>query len=429
MCLLFGMERVLKLLTFLAVSAACVFAKDGQNRGAGAGAEISPTQAEAMWNAAWNMLFSPRTNLFYDHISSYEPSQRFCFLPKPDEVAALYPNYSGFGTGMEDSMILAGLALSAVVDRFAVEKDPSMKAYADKILSGIELCATVHKSRGFIARSVCVFDAKSAYVGSSRDQFTHALFGLWKYYNSPLCDAPTKRRIAAITSAVGERMLKYMTAENGFDYRRSDGVPCARGLSKMWNVRPHEAARLPMFYAIAWQTTGDKRFFAEYKKYAAPALEQSLKLSADNPSWVSTQMMSSLIVLGDVETDPALREKIGAAAALLVGFDNPKLKEACAEFFETAKKFDMSMTAPDWRKSKIWTHETPRWGDYHKVWFAGRKVGELAWACIEGGIDPDALKAFCGVVAATDYSRTSSCSIIHHLAAYWALRSKNFICW
>ncbi len=378
-----------------------------------------------MWNAAWNMLFSPRTNLFYDHISSYEPSKRFQYLPKPEEVAALYPNYSGFGTGMEDSMILAGLALSAVIDRFEVEKAPSMKIYADKILSGIELCATVHKSRGFIARSVCIFDAKSAYVGSSRDQFTHALFGLWKYYNSPLCDFPTKRRIAAITSAVGERMLKYMTAENGFDYRRSDGVPCARGLSKMWNVRPHEAARLPMFYAIAWRTTGDGRFLAEYKKYAAPALEESLKLSADNPTWVSTQMMSSLIVLGDVETDPALREKIKAAKALLAKFDNRKLKTACAEFFKTAEKFDMSMTAPDWRKSKIWTHETPRWGDYYKVWFAGRKVGELAWSSIEGSIDPDALEAFCSVVAATDYSRTSSCSIIHHLAAYWALRTRS----
>ncbi|MBE6414536.1 MAG: hypothetical protein E7035_08300 [Verrucomicrobiaceae bacterium] len=387
-------------------------------------------QAQTMWNVVWNLFFSPKTNLFYDFVSSYEVGTQFNHLPTKQEALACFPNTSGTGTGMEDSMILAGLVLDAIIYKYDIHKDSSLKQYADKVLDGIVLCATIHNSQGFIARSVSALDGKTAYIGSSRDQFTQAIYGMWRYYNSPLCDDIAKVKIKRVMFDVGERMLKYMTAEHNYDYGLADGRKCPVGLSKMWNVMPHEAARLPMFYAVAWQTTGDDRFFKEYRKFIKPAIEQSKNFGKGNPGWADMQMMMSLVLLCEMENDVAIKNDIKNIMAKLGKLDNGKCVSRCQRFFKVAKDFDMSMLPPDWRRPVSWKFRkgvphyfTPDWGDYHKVWYAGRGVGEFGWSAIHCGISKDAVRKIEDVILASDYKKTSSCSIIYHLACYWALKN------
>ncbi len=388
-------------------------------------------QAEKMWDVSWKLFFSPNTNLFYDFVSSYEVGKQFAHLPTAEETAALFPNSSGTGTGMEDCMILAGLMLDMLVDRFAVEKDASLKKYADKVLSGIELCASVSGSEGFIVRGVSAIDGKSYYIGSSRDQYTHALYGMWRYYNSPLCDVSSKARISKIMAEVGARLLKYMNVENGYDYRLADGRKCPVGLSKMWDIQPHEVARLPMFYAIIYQITGDKRFYAEYRKFLQPAIEQSKRFSLSNPGWADMQMMMSLVVLFEIEQDISTKNDIAQIIKKLGSLDNRRTIANKKRFFDIAQKHDMSMLPSDWRRPVKWSlrkgityYATPRWGDYHNVWYSGRGVGEFAWSAVISGNSSEAQQALNEVILAVDYGKTSACFVMYHLACYWKLKTR-----
>ena len=238
----------------------------------------SPSLAEAMdaaWDVSWKRFYLPRTNLFYDYLSSYEPGRELAHLPTAAEVARQYPNECGYGTGMEDCMISAGVMLSLLVDRYAVTKDETLRDRADAVFRGIRLCATAHGVPGFLARGVCPEDPRSIYPNSSRDQYTHAVHGLWLYSRSPLCGEKNRRAVGDVISAIADRMTRNVIPENDYDSLRADGTRDTRGISRMWNVKGHEAARLPMIYAAAWDTTGKREYFDLYRKYLEPAVEQS----------------------------------------------------------------------------------------------------------------------------------------------------------
>ena len=65
-------------------------------------------------------------------------------------------------------------------------------------------------------------------------------------------------------------MTRNVTPENDYDSLRADGTRDTRGISRMWNVKGHEAARLPMIYAAAWDATGKQEYFDLYRKYLTP---------------------------------------------------------------------------------------------------------------------------------------------------------------
>ena len=55
----------------------------------------------------WNRLYCPETSLFYDNLF---PDGTFSSgLPTPEELALDIPNPCGWGTGMEDGMMIAGI--------------------------------------------------------------------------------------------------------------------------------------------------------------------------------------------------------------------------------------------------------------------------------------------------------------------------------
>jgi len=104
-------------------------------------------KAEEAWNVSWTRYFRPETNLFYDHVSSKDPAHSQDHLPTVDEVRRQLPNTCGWGTGMEDSAISAGVCMATICDRFDATGDGAMKACADKVWTGMARLDEVSKSK------------------------------------------------------------------------------------------------------------------------------------------------------------------------------------------------------------------------------------------------------------------------------------------
>ncbi len=374
---------------------------------------------ESAWKNAWEDFFSTKTNLFYDYISSYESGKQLAHLPAAEEVVRQYPNFCGYGTGMEDCAILGGAMLSALADLSAKNgAADDLKSRAKKVFEGLKLCCTAHGVKGFVARGVCIQDCKSVYINSSRDQYTHLVHGFWKYFNSNLSDPETKRQISALLSDIAERMMSTVIPENDYDSLRADGSRCGLGICRMWNVGAHEAARLPMIYAAAWKTSGNARYFNEYKKYFLPALEQSEKVTSAHPAYALLQMQCSLELLRDVQSDSPVRDRISALMRKVAELTYPK----AVNFSEKMANMDLTQLGIDWRNPAFWRSQSgyniPDWGEYRKMWDCVRGAAEGVLVCQMASCR----KPECGalmekITSMCDYDKLSSCGIIYHIAA------------
>jgi hypothetical protein len=250
--------------------------------------------------------FGERTSLLYN-----------C-LPRDCERASSFTNgwreWSapfGYGRGMEDSAIMNGIALVWAVD--SGDDD-----FARQMARGLINLATAHGKRGFVARGLCLEDGKSACTLSSRDQITHFVHGLYHWSASGRCDDAMKREIASAIGDLADRMLANVTAENDYNALTADGKIDPKGILKMWEVRPHEAARLPMIYLAAARLTGEKRFADAYERYVDRAMEESArlpKIPAETlkytmPGYAFLQMNASIELI--CRADPARAARAGA---------------------------------------------------------------------------------------------------------------------
>ena len=397
---------------------ACLLVSAGQSlTAADPKVGVERSLAECMdqaWTVSWNRFYLPATNLFYDYLTSYQPGRELAHLPTAEEVRRQYPNECGYGTGMEDGMISAGVMLSLIVDRYAVTKDESLRDRANSVFQGIQLCATAHGVPGFLARAVCDEDLKSIYFNSSRDQYTHAVHGLWLLLHSPLCTPETKKAIGEILSGIADRMTRNVIPENDYDSLRADGTRDTRGISRMWNVKGHEAARLPMIYAAAWDATGRKEYFNLYRKYLEPAVKQSFVVEEQQPTYALLQMQVSLELLLSLEEDPDLKQQMREVMTMV----SQRCADRARRADQAAPKLDLTVTCSDWR-----TGEGLRWkGQYRKVWYNIRESGEAALTQLvdQGKAFPvEQQKLLSCAIKRLDYDRVSSCGIFYLQAAYW----------
>jgi len=382
---------------------------------------VSPTPLDAciegLWKVTWDRFYLPETQLFYDYLTSYAPGEGLAHLPTAEEVQRQIPNECGYDTGMEDGMISAGVMLSLIVDRYAVTGEDSLRDRALDVFRGIQRCATAHGAPGFLARAVCHEDLKSIYPNSSRDQYTHAVHGLWLYANSPLCSPETRAEIATIVSAIADRMTRNVIPENDYDSLRADGTRDTRGISRMWEVQAHEAARLPMIYAATWNITGDQQYYDLYRQYLAPAVEQSSTLGGGHPTYALLQMQASLELLSTLEQDPALEGKMHQIMI--------RVAEQCAGRADSAgdraDNLDLTMRCTNWRTGEGLSSK----GQYRRVWYCIRESGEAALTqlMVEGATFPEAQRALLvRAITRLDPDRVSSCGIFYLQAAYWKAR-------
>lgn len=270
---------------------------------------------------------------------------------------------------------------------------------------------------GFLARAVCAKDLKSIYVNSSRDQYTHAVHGLWLYSHSPLCSPETKRTIGGVLSAIADRMTRNVTPENDYDSLRANGARDTRGISRMWNVKGHEAARLPMIYAAAWDATGKQEYFDLYRKYVGLAVRQSFVVEEWQPTYALLQMQVSMELLKSLEQDPALQKQMSAIMAMV----SKRCAARALRADRNAPKLDLTMTCSDWRTGEGLSSK----GKYRAVWYNIRESGEAALAQLvdqEVTFPAEQQSLLARAITRLDYDRVSSCGIFYLQAAYWKAR-------
>jgi len=380
------------------------------------------------WDVVWSRFFQKGTQTFADYLSSYEPGRELAHLPTAEEVKRQFPNPCGYSTGMEDGMILGGAMLSIIADRYAVTHDETLRERMAGVFAGMRLAATVHGVPGFVARNVCPEDRQSVYINSSRDQYTHFVHGLWKYYHSPLADEAAKGEIRRLLAAAADRMIQFVTPENDYDFLRADGKRCPLGICRMWKVQAHEAARLPMIYAAAWDVTRDDRYRQEWRKYVAEAVEQSATPDENKPAYALLQMQCSLELLRELESDEALKGKIEAVMQHVAQLAAKRTVKVWAQIAKKSPE-TMQMLGPDWRNVPEWKDQkgyaNPQWGPYREIWHLTREVGEAGVVPLmlnPPELSPEQKKLLQDMILTFDYQRNSSCGIIYHLATYWKAR-------
>lgn len=385
------------------------------------------------WQVTWDRFFQKDVHTFMDYLSSYEPGKELAHLPTAEEVKRQYPNPCGYSTGMEDGMILGGAMLSLLCDRYAVTKEKDLRERAAEVFSGMRLSATVHGVRGFVARNVCPEDEKSTYINSSRDQYTHFVHGLWKYYHSPLASKSAKAEIRTILAAVADRMIEFVIPENDYDFCRADGTRCPLGICRMWNVQAHEAARLPMIYAAAWDVTRDERYRTQWRKYVADAVAQSANPVETKPAYALLQMQSSLELLYELEPDKELKEAILKTMKHVSSLGEKRLMSTMRNIAKKSPE-EMRMLGPDWRHVEVWKDQkgypNPQWGPYREIWHLTREAGESALIPLmmdHPSITEAHKQGLRDAILQTDYLHNSSCGIIYHLAAYWKARRHHLL--
>ena len=264
-----------------------------------------------IWQHIRNNLFYPEINLIYDCRTSRDPARRFEFLPSPEEIAAGFPNPCSWSTGMEDCMLNAG----SVLDTLALENEAGKgdPAFAGRVLDGIFRCTTVHGTPGFVVRGLSPRDGKSCYSNSSRDQFSLAVYGVWRYLRAfPDAPAADRERARYILRSIAEFCERRVTPENDYDLGRLDGGPAL--VSKMWKSAAHEALRLPMIYAAAFEATGETHWLTLAGRYAAEGMR--ITSHADEKEcWdiPLAQLQLSLAFFRDSALFPELGEEIRAA--------------------------------------------------------------------------------------------------------------------
>jgi len=194
-------------------------------------------------------------------------------------------------------------------------------------------------------------------------------------------------------------------------------------------VQPHEAARLPMIYAAAWDVTGDDRYHKQYRHYLPPAIKQSQQMKDSDPhaAYVYVQVQCSFEVLHQLEQDPKIKAQLRTLMQQISKRSVQKLHHARNALF----KADLTMTGPDWRQAEKWIgqgeYRNPQWGAYRHVWHVIREAGELSLVPLMEGtvMESDQQQTNLeAIILKMDYEQCSSCGIIYHLAAYWKARKQ-----
>ena len=259
---------------------------------------------EQAWQFTWERFFCKKTNLFYDYLVGEGADAATGHLPEPWLIGLQVPGACGHGTGMEDSMLSAGSMLDAIVARYEALGEEEMQDLAAAVFDGMRRCAEVSSSDGFLPRSVSPVDGVSHYMDSSRDQYTHWVYGAWRLYHSALSTEEQREQIRKGLSGFARRAEKNVTEANGWHMLREDsGITL---VTKMWGtLGKHEYLRLPMIYAAAWRTTGDNHWKEQYEAYRDEALRRMSGFARSDwgRSYAGLQLQYSARLLYDADPD------------------------------------------------------------------------------------------------------------------------------
>lgn len=400
---------------------------------------------DLLWTVLVNRFFRPETEALYDVLwrdGDGHVSATAC-LPTPEEIHRQFPNPCAWGTGMQDCVFNGAPFLSAAVMR-------GDRAMAIAAYRGLRRCATVSGVRGFVARGISPTDGRSFYFNSSRDTWTLFVYHLRAFSRSSFCDAATRAEIRDMLAGVAEYAEKCVTAENGYSLLRADGRP---GLvCQMWTgtpsdgavcpdggLRPHEALRLPMIYAAAYDMTGNPHWRELKLRYIDKAIEISEgDVGDDIRASILNQMTLSIRLLRDTEDDLSrktrLERLLDRMADMAAGPMTMRLEQA----FGT-EKWSFAVPMEDWRKFPF----RKRWS-CDGAWISGYRydtpdspVATIEDSYVEAAyavliqtlapgrpVAPRTLRLFRRAIAATDLSAVACANAVNAVLAMFAAETQ-----
>lgn len=397
---------------------------------------------EDAWKFVWDKLFCKESNLIYDYLSDREHEARFEHLPKPEETAAQVPNPCGWGTGMEDCMLNSGSVIDTLrLRQELLAEDNTM--LAEQMVDGIFLCATVHGREGFLVRGVAP-DRKTCYPESSRDQFTLAVFGLWRFLHTwPDASERARRQAKQIIVSVARFCEKMVTPENGYDLRRLDGCPAL--CSKMWECEVHEWLRLPMIYAAAFDCSGDLHWREMTARYADRALAESQKFDPNSSAWWDIslmQMQISLTMFRELNLFSEMESALTALTHRVASKSEEKLRETLSEAIAYQGKWTVLNT--NWRFGKFSlqpqvpiltgglavfggkTYLNPCFsGEFLNVWKFLRGTGNYLIACALDSaweMPEDIFSMLSILIERQEFAECATDGVINLLHGYWLVQ-------
>lgn len=379
---------------------------------------------EKLWQFVFDKLYCEKTGLIYENITEYTQDGNTRNLPTPEQINLQVPNPCSWGTGMEDSMINAGIMLDTVLSRYEATKDPAMKEYADKLLKGIVLCSTISGRSGFLVRSVSPADCKSYYINTSRDQYTHVIYSLVRFIHSDLCTKEQKILCKNLLTGYADRTKEDATEQNGYQLMRADG---RRGLvCKMWNVSPHEALRLPMFLYAGYIASGNEEFLELYKKYRDDGIRITLEKQTAIDMNILLQAQYSARLLYDY--DEEYREQY----MKILKFNADRAKAYRVENIAQYNKENVNALAEKWYDCPMryeWGHIVTEGYDYpiptepvRKFTLPLRCLGSAITAVTlaDTEVESEQLKQLDAITNLIDTEKHAAVLPVHLLSAYWA---------
>lgn len=391
---------------------------------------------ERTWQFVWEKLFDERTGMFYNHLVGDGPDAATKYLPDPEIIRLLIPNPAGYGTGMEDCMLNAGIMMDAVISRYEATGDESMRSFAAKVYRGMELGATVSHQKGFLPRGVSPADCRSHYIDTSRDQYTNWFYGAWRFYFSSLSNNAQKESIRRCLTAMAEKFEAEVIPENNWNFLREDGRIGVVG--QMWgNIHPHEYLRLPMLYLLTWKTTGDPHWQEQYMRYRDEAVEKTLSyVPCSGPTYAALQLQFSMRMVYELEDTPAVRETLlHFMNALAEPYETEAIRQA-TELMTPAGKDWLQIQYREWKGSKFryagcyggLGYFVPEPSDFREAqsYYPLRAVGEgltIAALCPSWNVRESSLHTLCNMAAFVPFDRHRTCAPIALLEAYWLIRA------
>lgn len=381
-------------------------------------AESYDCRAEMSWKILWEHFYCPKTSMFYDYVNSWSRGEEFKYFPTPKEISKNIPTPIGYGTGMENAGINADLMMIATIAKYNATSDSSLADSAKKIFDGIWNCVMAHQNPGFVLRGKCPFDASSYYPVSSRDQVTEVVNAAFLYHQFTPSSAE-KLRAGRLLRAIADHQMRTVKAENGYNFLDAYGKlqkwQRAADLSKMWEVAPHEAARLPMVYIAAYAVSKDQKYLREYTKYSSAALEQTLDFSNKLPPWAHWQMHLSIRLIWELTPN---EDERNICANILSRSKSLGLKRISPALKRWSSLPDNTkyMLAPNWRSSD--KDLMKRW---RQVWFASEAPAYAAMtvACGTEKMSKEEANVVRGLLEQVQYDKIAGQAMIYYLALYY----------
>jgi hypothetical protein len=185
----------------------------------------------------------------------------------------------------------------------------------------------------------------------------------------------------------------------------------------MWDVDAHEAARLPMMYAAAWDVTKEDKYYQLYRKYITEAIDQSEKIKTDYPGWVLPQMQCSFDLLHQVETDVTQKERLSKLMNRVTEIGFIPAQYYTDIVCKTDKK-DIAPLGKDWRNNQKWEY---------LIYDPPMRIAGEALTAIFMFDNPEQRDSrrqlLTELISHTNYQQIAcGGGIVFHLAAYWKSR-------